>query len=112
VQELALVALFAEASEPMFAHNASVAANVSEGARSTSLAAALGVEFANSTGGLWNKYRQTLICELDRAEGCNSLSIPVKGKGRAPNCCSRATSMSNFMPDTFATIRSMAKEIY
>lgn len=37
--------------------------------------------------------------------------MPVKGNGRAPYCSSRATSMSNRICSTFATIHSIIAKI-
>lgn len=83
MQEFALVALFAESSEPMFAHNAAVTADMSEGACCTSLAATLWVEFTNSTSGFWN---EKMRYDNHQCLQCDGVLLTVhsrKGQGQS-----------------------------
>jgi hypothetical protein len=60
VQKFALIALFAKASEPMFADNAAVTPDMSEWASRSSGAASFGVEFTNCTRGFYQNTKLVL----------------------------------------------------
>lgn len=114
VQEFTLIALFAQATKPMFAYNSAIATYVSEGTGQTvhTFGSIVPVEkLTNRSRWLW---RQCLYLRFIEIYVCwhkhnpeHLLSMPGNGNGNAPNCSFKSLSILNSMWSTLAIIKSM-----